>query len=116
VLVRAYALSARAAGVPVSLYADMPYCVAHGWPSWVVGGDEEAGQDVDRYWRREIGRLPGLGDLRDATVVHLDAGAAAAKLRAMLCYGTQIEGLEASARGLLQEPEVHGYEVSWNLL
>jgi LmbE family N-acetylglucosaminyl deacetylase len=113
-LVRAWALVAlRDAGIPVELYAEPPYCVFHGWPAWVDGGEPDPARDVDAYWCSFLGDVPGLPDLRAATVERLDEAAASAKLSAIERYRVS---LNLGARRLLAEPLFHRYEVRWTLV
>jgi hypothetical protein len=116
VLVRRYGRMLARAGMPVTLYAELPYCVAHGWPHWVDGRPAHANRDVDVFWRSFLDSVPELGSLARARVVRLDDWAAAAKLKAMLCYATQIPALDFGARGMLTDPEILRYEVRWELL
>jgi LmbE family N-acetylglucosaminyl deacetylase len=115
VLVRRYARMLLRAGMPVSLYAELPYCVTHGWPAWVDGREPEPNRDVDPFWLSFLDRVPELPALRGARVERLDDEAAGAKLDAMLCYETQIRALDHGARGLLSDPEIHRFEVRWEL-
>jgi LmbE family N-acetylglucosaminyl deacetylase len=115
VLARRYARVLARAGFAVTLYADLPYCVAHGWPGWVDGRGDDPYRDVDPFWSSFLAGVPELGELRAAQVVRLDGAAAAAKLEAMRCYRSQLPALAAGARGLLEDPEIHRYEVSWQL-
>jgi LmbE family N-acetylglucosaminyl deacetylase len=114
-LVRRYARLLARSGFAVTLYADLPYCALHGWPGWVDGRAEDPLRDVDAFWRSFFGEVPELGDLRSARVARLDDGAAAAKLEAIRCYGTQWPALSYGGRGLLEDPEIHRYEVFWDL-
>ena len=111
-LVRDYALGLAAAGVPVRLYADLPYCAVYGWPSWVTGRDSDPRLDIDAYWN-------GSGDAAALTltragaeVVHLDADQADAKLAAMRTY-REFAVLDRGPVGQLSNPEIHRYEVFW---
>lgn len=104
-LVRAYALALAAQGMPVRLYADMPYSALYGWPAWVTGEAPDPRLDVDAYWGH------GMGD--DPEVVRLDAGAAAAKLAAMRTYRSEFAVLDRGPLGQLSNPTIHGYEVFW---
>jgi hypothetical protein len=70
---------------------------------------------VDPFWSSFLAGVPELGSLRAARVTRLDDAAAAAKLEAMRCYRSQLPALSAGARGLLEDPEIHRYEVSWEL-
>ena len=113
--VRRYARLLLEAGFEVSLYAELPYCVMHGWPPWVDGRPAEPLRDVEAFWRPFLEGLPELGPLRSAEVVRLDDARAAAKLEAMRCYETQLPALSYGGRGLLADPEIHRYEVRWTL-
>lgn len=114
-LARRYARVLARAGFAVTLYADLPYCVAHGWPGWVDGRGDDPYRDVDAFWSSVLAGVGELGQLRAARVVRLDDAAAAAKLEAIRCYRSQLPALSAGARGLLEDPEIHRYEVSWEL-
>lgn len=102
---RAYALAAAAAGLPVELYADLPYAVVYGWPDWVTGDPADPHLDVDAYW----GEQPPC----DPRIVALDREQTVAKLDAMRAYATQFPTLDRGPIGLLSNPKVHGYEVFW---
>ena len=114
-LVRRYARLLASFGFAVTLYAELPYCVLHGWPAWVDGREAEGCRDVDAFWGSFLADVPGLPPLRSARVVRLDAAAAAAKLAAIRCYETQLPALSYGARGRLADPEIHRYEVFWEL-
>jgi len=102
---RAYALACHTAGMPVELYADLPYAVVYGWPHWVTGEAADPHLDVDAYW----GETPA-GEPR---IVTLDDSQAAAKLEAMRAYVTQFPSLDRGPIGLLSNPKVHRFEVFW---
>jgi len=114
-LVRDYACLLARSGIPVTLYADLPYCILHGWPHWVDGRERDARRDVDRYWLSFLAAVPGMPALRSGRVERLDDAAAAAKLAAMRCYATQFACLDYGGRGLLADPEIHRFEVSWEI-
>jgi len=86
VLARRYACSLLRQGMPVTLYAELPYCVTHGWPQWVRADGPRGSGDVDAYWQVFLRDVPGMPPLHDGRVVGLDGDAAAAKLRAIGCY------------------------------
>ena len=114
-LVRWYAQMLLRQGIPVSLYADLPYCVVHGWPYWVDGSPPDPHRDVDAFWRTFLTDVPELRDLHRARVTRLDDQDAAAKLRSMRSYRTQFPSLDGGATGLLSNPATHRYEVLWDL-
>ncbi len=114
-LARRYGRMLARAGIPVALYAELPYCVMHGWPHWVDGREGDPHRNVDAYWQSFLAAVPEMPQLRSAHVERLDAAAAAAKLAAMRCYRTQFAALDAGARELLSDPAIHGFEVRWEL-
>ncbi len=114
-LARRYGRMLLGAGLPVTLYADLPYCVLHGWPHWVDGTEADPHRNVDAFWLEFLKGVPELPGLRNAHVERLDDGAAAAKLVAMRCYETQFPGLDFGAGRLLSDPEIHRFEVCWEL-
>jgi hypothetical protein len=114
-LVRRYGRMLLRAGVPVTLYADLPYCVVHGWPHWVEGGEPEPNRNVDAFWQSYLDGVPEMPPLRSAHVERLDEPTAAAKLEAMVCYRTQFPALNGGARQMLADPAIHGFEIRWKL-
>jgi len=114
-LARWYARALAHRGIPVSLYADLPYCVTHGWPHWVDGSEPDRYRDVDAFWRTLLVDVPELGDLRAGRVRRLDDEQAAAKLAAMRAYRTQFPSLDGGRTELLGNPETHRFEVVWEL-
>ncbi|HVL96443.1 MAG TPA: hypothetical protein VM266_11340 [Solirubrobacteraceae bacterium] len=115
VLVRDAALRLARAGVPVRLYADLPYCVAYGWPSWVTGGERDPHLDVDAHWAPALETLRADGWALAPEVVRLDADAQAAKLAALRDYATQYATLTRGPLDVLASPLVLGFEVTWSL-
>jgi hypothetical protein len=114
-LTRRYGRMLLRAGMPVTLYAELPYCILHGWPGWVDGREPEPNRDVDAFWRSYLDGVPELPALRSADVERLDDSSAAAKLEAMMSYRTQFPCLNYGARSLLTDPEIHRFEVRWDL-
>jgi hypothetical protein len=114
-LVRRYGRMLLRAGLPVTLYAELPYCVLHGWPHWVDGTEPDPHRDVDVFWLQFLEGVPELRALRSARVVRLDDAAAVAKLAAMRCYETQLPGLDFGAGRVLSDPAVYRFEVGWEL-
>jgi LmbE family N-acetylglucosaminyl deacetylase len=90
-LVRSYARGLARAGVPVRLYADLPYAVRDGWPAWVREG------------------RPGPG----VRVITLDDEAARRKLEALQGYATQFAALDEDGR--LSDPRTLRHEVFWSV-
>jgi LmbE family N-acetylglucosaminyl deacetylase len=114
-LARRYALALLAGGMPVTLHADLPYCVYHGWPHWVDGREPEPNRNVEPFWAQFFQGVAQMPPLRDARVRRLDDEAARAKLHAMSTYETQFPSLSFGGRDLLADPEIHRFEVAWDL-
>jgi LmbE family N-acetylglucosaminyl deacetylase len=114
-LARRYGRMLLRAGLPVTLYADLPYCVLHGWPHWVDGVEPDSHRNVDAFWLEFLKGVPEFPGLRNAHVERLDDIAAAAKLEAMRCYETQFPGLDYGAGRLLSDSAIHRFEVCWSL-
>lgn len=114
-LVRRYGRMLWRTGMPVTLYADLPYCVQHGWPHWVEGREPEPNRNIDAFWQSYLDDVPEMPPLRSAHVERLDEPTAAAKLEAMACYRTQFPALDGGAKRLLSDPAIHGFEVRWEL-
>src|SRR5271165_6750733 len=72
VLTRRYGQALANLGMPVELYAEPPYCIFHGWPSWVDGLAREAHRDVDAYWRSFLRDVPEMPALETGKVTRLD--------------------------------------------
>lgn len=114
-LVRRLALRVAQNGIPVRLYADVPYAVSFGWPHWVTDSPQDDHLDIDAYWRRLLRDVQAIGDLRDAQVVRLSEADAKRKLDAMRTYRTQFAALDGGSVGLLRNPLIHGFEVFWDV-
>jgi LmbE family N-acetylglucosaminyl deacetylase len=112
-LVREYARALSTQGLPVHLYADVPYAVEYGWPGWVTGEPADPHINVDAFWESDLTALGLAGP--DATVVRLDEEQARAKLAAMRTYRTQFPTLDRGPIGRLSNPRVHSYELFWSL-
>jgi LmbE family N-acetylglucosaminyl deacetylase len=112
-LARGLARALARQGMPVHLYADVPYAVRYGWPHWVTDTPREPHLDVDPYWEPTLAEVPEMGGLRGAQVIRLAPEEGARKLAAMRAYRTQFTSLDRG--GLLSDPETHGYEVLWRL-
>jgi hypothetical protein len=113
VLARRYGRLLLRSGMPVTLYAELPYCIFHGWPSWVDGSAPEPKRDVDAYWLSFLAGVPEMPALRSADVHRLNGSASSAKLEAIQCYETS---LNYSVKRLLSDPALHGFEVHWQLM
>lgn len=111
-LTRRYGRMLLRAGMPVTLYAELPYCIFHGWPSWVDGREPAPNRNVDAYWAPFLADVPEMPPLRSAEVECLDEATAAAKREALQCYEVS---LNYGVRQLLAMPAFHRFEVRWRL-
>jgi LmbE family N-acetylglucosaminyl deacetylase len=101
---------ARAARLPLWLYADQPYAVRMGWPHWVTGAQPRAHLRPEARWAEH---LPAL-DL-EPQAIRLTPAEAELKRRALEVYRTQIDALDAGPLGRLRHPEILGWEVRWRV-
>ncbi|HEX9033682.1 MAG TPA: PIG-L family deacetylase [Streptosporangiaceae bacterium] len=108
--------AAVAAGhAEVVLYADFPYVVAFGWPSWVTG--EPADPYVDAsFWLDDQIRAVGL-DVGALTpeVIRLNAEQRQRKAAVIAAYRTQAPVLRLSPADLAREPGKLDYELAWRM-
>lgn len=99
----------------VMLYADFPYVITYGWPSWV------SGQPADPYlnseiWLAEQFAAAGLdAPIRSAEVIRLSPAQRAAKSAIISAYRTQASALDLTAAALARDPAKLDYELCWRL-
>lgn len=110
---RRYALAVARSGVPVRLYADVPYSSSRGWPHWVTGEARDPRHDVDVELAGLCASVPEIDDPRSAEAVRLDEEAATAKLAALRAYRTQFTALDGGPLKVLSNPAVHPFELFW---
>jgi LmbE family N-acetylglucosaminyl deacetylase len=122
VMVRDVALHlSRRSGIPVRLYAELPYAVRFGWPAWVTGAagetDEAAATDeaAELDWSWQLSSVPVPHSALTARVRRLDDAQMEAKLTAMRRYRTQFRLLNQSPFGVLEHPLVLPWEVAWSV-
>ena len=107
--------AAAAAGVPVTLYAELPYAVHKGWPHWVVGGEPDPHLDPDSDWEVYLQGVPVAREALVAEVRRLEADAAAGKLAALRTYRTQFASLRSGIVDRFSNPDVLAHEVFWRM-
>jgi LmbE family N-acetylglucosaminyl deacetylase len=108
-LVRDAALSLRAEGAEVRLYADLPHAVRRGWPTWVAPDGLAVADD---QWSRALARA-GISEGRLHPHVHvLERLEHRRKLAAVRTYATQLTELERRFGALTR---ILCYEVVWEL-
>jgi hypothetical protein len=108
--------AAAAAGhAQVTLYADFPYVIAYGWPSWVSG--RPAGAYLDAaFWLADQISSAGLdaGSLTPA-VTRLSPGQQAKKAEIIAAYRSQAEALRLAPPDLAADPAKLEFELAWRM-
>src|SRR5829696_8745084 len=116
VIVRDVAIGlSRRLGLPLALYAELPYAVRFGWPSWVTGAPADPRLVVDADWDFYLSFAPLQRAGLSSRVRRLDDAQMAAKLAAMTRYGTQFPALNQGPIRLLEHPLVLPWEVAWSV-
>lgn len=111
--VRAAAIAQCATtGVALSLYAELPYAVQFGWPSWVTGEPPDPGLVPDALWADTLAEVPGV---LEPHAHQLQPAESAAKRAAIECYASQVAVLDAGPHQRLRNPHVIGFEASWSV-
>ena len=105
----------RRTGVPLRLYADLPYAARLGWPAWVTGEPPRPYLAPEAMWHGLSSIPVGSGGLR-AQVVQLTGDQVAAKLAAIRTYRTQFEALNAGPVGILTGSGILEYELYWDVV
>ena len=98
------------AGHEVRLYADIPYLVRHGLPSWLSG---EENRPADELVEAAFRALPASVEAFDRHVVELVPGQVEEKLAAFERYETEFELVNADFDGAVTDPELMRREVYW---
>ena len=108
VLVRDAALElSRQRDASISLYADLPYAVQHGWPV-EVSGERVEHCDPMAAWSLWVPATPG-----QMRVIRLDEEEQRQKKAAARVYASQWNAV--SGLGLLDHPAFWAYEVLWDV-
>lgn len=101
-------------GLALELYADIPYALRAGWPSWVTGARPDPHLDPDVPWERALARVPVERAALTPVVAALDSAARARKARALECYASQIAAVAGGSHRRL-DGEALAFEVRWTL-
>jgi LmbE family N-acetylglucosaminyl deacetylase len=112
---RRYAGAIARAGVPVRIYADIPYVSELGWPDWVTGEPAHPRLDVAARFEEFAAAAPEIGAARDGEVVRLEPDRADAKLAAIQRYESQFPALDQGPLHAISNPAIHGFELFWPL-
>lgn len=113
VATRDAALAAVGPDTEVLLYADLPYTLAFGWPSWVDGSAPDPLLDPGRWIAAEIADAGLDPTTLIALPRSLTAEAAARKQAAASAYTSQLPALDALAGGRLTDGDASRFELAW---
>ena len=108
--------AAAAAGhSEVMLYADYPYVIVYGWPSWVSGRAAHAYLDA-AFWLADQITSTGL-DVQSLTpvVTRLGPEQRAVKTAVIAAYRSQAAALGLSQHDLAADPGKLDFELAWRL-
>ena len=99
----------------VHVYADVPYVLWHGLPTWVTGEERPPYLDVDAWLDGEL-RYRGLDPGRlTREVVTLSPESRALKEKAVAAYRSQLPALSLDGSNPLRLRNALSHEISWLL-
>lgn len=100
-------------GAELYFYADIPYSLRFGWPSWVNGQKEPPYLDLSFWLEHELDAC-GLNERKlEPIVFKLDSDMRHRKEQAALCYRTQLPVLKLSQADASRWQEFLTYEIAW---
>jgi hypothetical protein len=108
-------LQATPPGATVRLFAELPYALVYGWPSWV---DPEAQHSLVDAGPWLEGELEAAGLVIEALIARphrLSAAATSLKQEAMSEYTSQLPALDTQSGFRLSDPRVMAFELSWSV-
>jgi LmbE family N-acetylglucosaminyl deacetylase len=103
-----YGVHLADAGRTVCLYADTPYYLRRGWPSW-IGGDGQA----DGYVSAELAALGSPPERFRRHVVELSRDQVEAKIATARRYETEFDPANEDFGGLLEDRHAMHFEIFW---
>lgn len=99
----------------VILYADFPYVIAYGWPSWVTGKPASPFLDAG-FWLSDQLEAAGLDPKALApAVTRLSPAQRIVKLGVIAAYRSQAAALGLGQDDLARDPGKLDYELSWRM-
>jgi hypothetical protein len=113
--VRAAALALQAEGANLALYADLPHATVSGWPQWVLDDSSSEADLASERWTTQLQATGIPVEDMVATVHRLGTEDQASKIEAVLSYGSQIAPLQRVFGHSLDDPQLLGVEVDWQL-
>ncbi len=113
--VRAAALALHAEGTNVALYADLPHATVERWPLWVLDDGSSGADPAGEQWASQLESTGIPVERMVATAHRLSTEDYAGKLEAVLAYASQIAPLQEAYGSSLEDPQLLGLEVDWQL-
>jgi LmbE family N-acetylglucosaminyl deacetylase len=110
----AMCLSRAEPALPLELYADLPYAIRAGWPSWVSAAPSDPHLDPDVPWQRALRRVPVPPDSLIPIIARLDAAQRARKASVLERYASQIAALAGGPHRRF-DADALAFEVRWRL-
>ena len=115
VAVRDAGFELAADGLPLTLYAELPYAIHKGWPHWVTGDEPDPHLDPGSDWEVYLKTAPCPRDALRVTVGTLTEREADRKLAALRTYRTQFASLNSGMINRFGNPAVRRHEVFWSI-
>jgi LmbE family N-acetylglucosaminyl deacetylase len=106
----------RAAGrADVVLYADFPYVIAYGWPTWATGRPADPHLDPDFWLEHELASAGFDRRSLSPHVVTLSQSQRALKAQVIAAYRSQAAALQLTPQNLAANPSKLDYELFWDM-
>jgi len=99
----------------VMLYADFPYVIAYGWPSWVAGLPGGSYLDAAFWLADQIASAQLDPVALTPVITRLTAAQRAAKAEIISAYRTQAPALRLAPADLAADPSKLDYELAWRM-
>jgi LmbE family N-acetylglucosaminyl deacetylase len=109
------AIEATPAGASVHLFAELPYALVYGWPSWVDPDAQHPLLEPGPWLEAELQSAGLVIEVLTRRPLRLSANAARVKQEAMAEYASQLPALDAQSGFRLTDPQVMTFELSWTV-
>ncbi len=107
--------AASAGHAEVVLYADFPYVIARGWPTWVTAGAGPPNPDADTWIAEQLVRAGLDPAALTPAVTALRRSQRDVKARIIGAYRSQAGVLRLAPGDLAADPDKLAFEVSWRM-
>jgi hypothetical protein len=99
----------------VVLYADFPYVITYGWPSWVSGQPADPYLDSEAWLAEQFAAADLDAPVRSAEVIKLNPAQRSLKAEIIATYRTQASALDLTPAALARDPAKLDFELCWRL-